>query len=235
MKNEASKTRSLDIAFVVDAELLNRLAEILGETSDTLEYTVKYSDGTSVRYADMQEITGQPNSNQRSMVSLIAGTAGEKPKSAFVNLKKDDSPSLEYTVFGTQRDVIYFANQLDDWVAATRQWYSRFLSSEKTMSGGGALLFIAAIALPIYGLDRLTHFFPALGSKGPYGWLALPLLALMGFLEYLILRLFPRGTFAIGHGAKRHQVFVYVRNTVLGGLVLSVIASVLANWITKHL
>lgn len=39
MKNEASKTRTLDIAFVIDAENLRRLAVILGETSDKLEYT----------------------------------------------------------------------------------------------------------------------------------------------------------------------------------------------------
>ena len=36
MKNEASKSRALDIAFVIDADLLRRLAVVLGETSDAL-------------------------------------------------------------------------------------------------------------------------------------------------------------------------------------------------------
>jgi hypothetical protein len=48
------------------------------------------------------------------------GTAGEGSqfKSAYVNLKAKDSPSVEYTINGTQRDVVYFADQLDDCVCA---------------------------------------------------------------------------------------------------------------------
>lgn len=77
MQNEASKTRTLNIAFVVTPDLLKRLAVILGETSDFLEYTVKYSDGTSVHYDKIEDVIGQSNSDRRSIVSLIAGTAGE--------------------------------------------------------------------------------------------------------------------------------------------------------------
>jgi hypothetical protein len=54
-------------------------------------------------------------------------------------------------------------------------------------------------------------------------------------VEYLILKLFPRATFATGQGMKRHQFFTYVRNGMLGAFVLSVVASVLANWLTYHL
>src|SRR5260370_33956018 len=169
MKNEASKTRSLDIACVVTPDLLKRLAVILGETSDTLEYTVKFSDGTSVHYDKIEDVIGQPNSDERSIVSLIAGTADEAVKSAYVNLKKNDSPSLEYTINGAQRDVIYFADQLDDWVAATRQWYSPFFSA----SGAGAVLGIVALFSPLYAWDRISRLSVALGTGGSYQWSAL--------------------------------------------------------------
>src|SRR5258708_7226897 len=163
MKNEASKTRSLDIAFVVTPDLLQRLAVILGETSDTLEYTAKFSDGTSVHYNKIEDVIGQTNSDKRSIVSLISGTADETIKSAYVNLKKNDSPSLEYTINGAQRDVIYFADQLDDWVAATRQWYSPFFSSEKSASGAGLVLFLALLLLPIYAWEHISRLSVALG------------------------------------------------------------------------
>jgi hypothetical protein len=234
-KNEASKTRTLDIAFVVDAEHLRRLAVILAETSDKLEYTVTFSDGTSVHYSDIEDIIGQSNSTERSIVSLIAGTADERFKSGFVNLRKDGSPSLEYTVHGTQRDVIYFANQLDDWVASVRQWYSPFVSSEKGFNGAGLILAAAVFFTPLYAWDRISRFSGALGKGGSYQWVALLALAAMGVTEYYILRLFPRGSFAVGHGMKRSQFSIYVRNTVLVGLILSVIAGVIANWITKRL
>jgi hypothetical protein len=232
-KNEASKTRPLDIAFVVDAEHLKRLAVILAETSDKLEYTVTFSDGTSVHYSDIEDIIGQSNSTERSIVSLIAGTADERFKSAFVNLKKDGSPSLEYTVHGSQRDVIYFANQLDDWVASVRQWYSPFISSEMG-SPASVALGIACLILPLYAWDRISRHYSGFGRDGSYQWLAVPALVAMGFAEYYILRLFPRGTFAVGHGMKQSQFNIYLRNTVLVGLALSVIAGVIANWITKR-
>src|SRR5215469_16564104 len=73
MENKASKTRSSNIAFVMDAALLARLVTILREAGDSLEYTVKFSDGTSVQYSNEQEILDQPNSTRRAITSLIAG------------------------------------------------------------------------------------------------------------------------------------------------------------------
>src|SRR5882672_8305131 len=162
MQNKASKTRTLDIAFVVTPDLLKRLAAILGETSDSLEYTVKFSDGTTVNYNKIADVIERPNSDERSIVSLIAGTADEQVKSAYVNLKNSGSPSLEYTINGTQRDVVYFADQLDDWVAATRQWYSPFFSGESNPSGAGLVLF-AVVAFLLMG----THLaaFWCVGQK----------------------------------------------------------------------
>ena len=234
MENKASKTRSLDIAFVVTPDLLKRLTVILKETSDTLEYTVKFSDGTSVHYDRIEDVVGQPNSDERSIISLIAGTADETDKSAYVNLKKNDSPSLEYTINGAQRDVVYFADQLDDWVAATRQWYSPFFSGPSNASGAGIILLLVAVVLPVYAWDHISRLSGALGKGGSYNWVGLPALALMGVAEYWILKLFPRGTFAIGQGERRHQFFVYIRRTVMFGTLLSVLVRVLWVWFTKH-
>src|ERR1700730_16692031 len=146
MEYPASKTRALDLAFVVNANMLKRLAAILEEMSAPLEYTVKFSDGTSVRYGNIEEVIGQPNSSKRSIVSLIAGTADEKVKSAYVNLKKTLSDHLEYTINGTQRDVIYLADQLYDWVAAVSQWYTT-----PTANGGSYLFFLAILLPPFIG------------------------------------------------------------------------------------
>jgi hypothetical protein len=234
MRNEASKTRTLDIAFVVNAELLRRLAEILGETSHELEYTAKFSNGTSVRYDDIEEVIGQPNSDQRSIVSVIAGTGDEKSKSAYVVLKRTDSPSVEYTINGSQRDVIYFADQLDDWVGAIREWYSPFFSSPSGVSGAGTILLFVVVMLPLYAWEHLSRFSGSLGKGGSYQWVALPILLAMWVTEYYVLQLFPRGTFAIGRGEKNHRFVVYFRNTVLVGLILSVVGGILANWITNH-
>jgi len=117
MENRASKTRSLNIAFVLSPDLLKRLGVILTEASETLEFTVRFADGTSVQYSRVAEIIEQPNSEHRSIVSLIAGTTGEGTPSANVVLKanaKESEPSVEYTLSGPQRSVVYLSDQLDD-------------------------------------------------------------------------------------------------------------------------
>jgi hypothetical protein len=67
MENRASKNRPFNIAFVLTPELLKRLAVILREASERLEFTVKFADGTSVHYDNIEEIVGLPNSDRRSV------------------------------------------------------------------------------------------------------------------------------------------------------------------------
>jgi hypothetical protein len=228
MEYPASKTRALNIAFVVNAEHLRRLTEILGERSEKLEYTVKFTDGTSVRYGKVEEVVRQPNSNKRSIVSLIVGPAERTAKSAYVNLKKSDSPSLEYTIDGTQRDVVYFADKLDDWAATIRQWYSPFFS------WAGSILSVVVLGLPIFIAYRVTLLYPYV-SAGKGGVLIAVVMIATGIIEvYSLAVLFPRGTFAVGHGEKRHQILTFVRNTLLVGLGISVIGGVIANWLTRR-
>jgi hypothetical protein len=236
MKNQASKTRTSNIAFVVTPDLLKRLAVILGETSQELEYTVKFSDGTSVYYDKIEDVIGQPNSDERSIVSLIAGTADETSKSAYVNLKKKEPPSVEYTINGTQRDVIYFADQLDDWVAATRQWYSPLFSGTPDFLSVVAVVLIlaGALFLPWYAWEHISRMSPALGKGGSYGWVGFLAFVLWWIVGCWILKVFPRGTFAIGQGERRHQYFLYLRRTVIFGSMLSIAIRVLWVWFTKH-
>jgi len=227
MEYPASKTRSLNIAFVVNADHLKRLAEILGENAHPLEYTVKFTDGTSVRYGEIEEVIRQPNSSRRSIVSLIAGPAEQTAKSAYMNLKKSGLPSLEYTINGPQRDVIYFADKLDDWSATVRQWYSPFISWASPVP------FLIVIGLSMYIADRVARSYPHFAT-GKNVWLIVVLILAAAVIElYSLTVLFPLGTFAVGHGEKRHQVVTWVRNTVLV-LSLSVVTGVIANWITKR-
>ena len=237
MENKASKTRSVNIAFVADAELLRRLEVVLAEVSKALEYMVKYSDGTTVHYRDIEDVINQPNAKRHSIVAVTAAVEESKGQSGYVILRAmpSTSPSVEYTINGSQRNVIYLADQLDDWIAALRQWFSPLLMSNL----GGGLIALGALFGPILlVLVGFEHFFPELarGSTVKASVLAGLLISLVPLyvIEVWIFTLFPRATFAVGQGAKRHQLFVYLRYGVLGAFVLSIIASLLANLITLH-
>lgn len=229
MDYPASKIRSLNVAFVLTPELLKRLAVILGEISERLDFTVKFSDGVSVNYTNVEEIIDQPNSEHRSIVGLIAGATGNGTSANIVLKSKFASEQelpVEYTLNGPQRSIIYLADQIDDWVAATSQWYSRLLSSTYMVP-----IAIGAFLLPLYLTGRASSF---LTTKGLPSWVGLIVLALMILAEYFFFKLFPRGIFAIGRGAARHQFLKGFQVIVLIGLIVSVVGGVIANTLMKH-
>jgi hypothetical protein len=231
MENRASKNRPINIAFVLTPELLKRLAMILKEASERLEFTVKFADGTSVDYERVDEIIEQPNSDRRSIIGVIAGTAENASPSANIVLKSKfaslEEPSIEYTLSGPQRSVVYLSDQLDDWVAATGQWYSRLFSPVFLIP-----LVFGALFLPPYLWKYMSHRFAL--TKGLPPWVGLIVVCTLWAAEVFILKLFPRGTFAIGKGAAHHEFLGSIRWGVIAAFLVSVVASVVANLLTGH-
>ena len=224
MENETSKTRSLKVAFLLDPTSLTNLQALLAEIQGTIEYRVKFSDGTTIKY-DMDEIIGQPNAGRKSIVGVTASVDGQPGRSLFLTMRGDPEPSVEYTLTGVQRDVGYSADKLDDWIASCTQWYSPFYASNL-----GVLLVIGLFALPIFLAGRVAKVFPANGSDW-HSYLSGATLVGVAVAEYYALRLFPRATFAIGYGARRNQFFSVIRVSVL----LAVAVALLREWLVRHL
>src|SRR4029077_7582173 len=152
---KASRNLGYGIAFLVDAALLRRLATVLAEVGEPLQYKVKFSDGDEVEYPNVEQVIQQPNTSQRSMISITASTPGEREEFANVVLRSNTSPHLEYTVNGPQQRVVYFGSQLDQWVSAIRKWYSPIFFS--TVPALVALAF--AIYAPIFLWERVASRF----------------------------------------------------------------------------
>lgn len=225
MENETIKTRSLRIAFLLDPASLTNLQTLLSEIPGLLEYNVTFSDGSTIKYGDADEIVVQPNSTDRFISAIAASIDGEPGRSLFLTMRGDPEPSVEYTITGPQRDVGYFAAKLDDWIASCTQWYSPFY-----VSNLGSALAVGLIALPIYLTAHVSKIYSPKGSD----WHSyLPGATLVGVIlaEVYSLKLFPRATFAIGYGARRDQFFTVIRT----GVLLALAVALLGEWLMRHL
>jgi hypothetical protein len=224
MQNDTSKTRSLKVAFLLDLTSLNNLQTLLLEIQGDIEYKVKFSDGTTVKY-DVNEVIGQPNAGRKSIIGVTVSVAGQPGRSLFLRMRGDPEPSVEYTLTGTQQEVIYFSDKLDDWIASCTRLYSPFYSSNL-----GLLIVICVIALPVILMNRIARLFPRNGSDW-HSYLPIATLLCVGVAEYGILKLFPRATFAIGHGATRERLFDALRVSV----VLAFAIACLSEWLMRYL
>jgi hypothetical protein len=227
-----TKTRSLNIAFVLDEPSLRSLAAVLGEPQRALEYTVRWADGTSVRYVTVDEVIRQQNAKENPMVSLIVGTSKADPQPAFIVLRKNPEPTVEYTIDGPQWHVVYLASKLDSWVSAIRQWYSIF-----SLSGYALLVILTVLFAPFYlWVHVVSHFFPDVpkhATPQPLAenvWFA----AIWGGALFA-LKVFPKGTFAVGlGGAGRYKTIKNIRGTLLYAIPSTVILSLISSWIYDH-
>jgi hypothetical protein len=150
---------------------------------------------------------------------------GQPGHSTFLTMRGDPEPSVEYTLRGVQRDVVYFADKLDDWIASCTQWYSRFYASNL-----GLLLAVGLVWLPIFFANRVSQVFSPKGSDW-HSYLAGVTFIGVALAEYWTLKLFPRATFAIGHGARRNQMFGVIRISVL----LALAVALFKEWLMRHL
>jgi hypothetical protein len=223
MQNETSKTRSLKVAFLLDQTSLTNLQTLLSELQGTIEYRVKFSDGTTIKY-DMDEIIGQPNAGKKFMVGIITSVAAEG-RSISLTMRGDPEPSVEYMMTGKQREVVYFADKLDDWIASCTQWYSPFYTSSL-----GLLVAVGVFALPIFLAGRVAAIFSPKGSDW-HSYLSGAMLVGVAVAEYWALKLFPRATFAIGYGAKRDKLFSVIKVAVL----LAIVVALVREWLVHHL
>lgn len=210
------------MAFLVDPARLRGLAGVLAEVAEPLQYKVKFSDGDEVEYPNVEQVLQQPNTSQRSILSITSSTPGDRQEFASVVLRNNPLPLVEYTVNGPQQRVVYFGKKLDEWVASIRQWYSPIFSS--MLPGLLALAFV--FYAPIFLWEHAaSHLLP--GTKID-SWIKPVSIGGMWIAEYGASRLFPRATFAIGEGANRHNGLKYVRGIIVA-FVVSVLAGMVAN------
>lgn len=223
----------MKVAFVLDAEALRRLSVLLEEAGtigrqqvvglDAPQYTVQFADGVSVPFRDVEEVIGQSNAPDRPIVSLMAATLRGPAEGAYVVLRGEPDPTIEYTIRGPQKEVIYLGAKFDEWISSITQRYS-FLREHSTAT------LTAAIFVPlILGGYVLLRLFPQQIAR--HGWIKGAIIFGAWILEVLSVRLFPPATFAIGHGKQRYKTLQTIRMLILVSIPVGIAGSVLAAWI----
>jgi hypothetical protein len=73
---------------------------------------------------------------------------------------------VEYTITGTQKNVIYLGDKLDEWTAGIREWYSAFYRGVLALA-----LFFAVVIGPIWLWNNASpHLLPPAFVKA-HDWL----------------------------------------------------------------
>lgn len=215
--------------------------------SESLEYTVRFSDKSSTTFDSADDVLNIQNSKEKRIASIwVESPYRDEPR---IQVKIQNEiiylDPIEYEVAGNEKDVFHASARLDEYFSGLRQWYSLIVNAGfKTYFIYGFIMLPIGILVSL-GLASLLgiNFTNDAGNFGNSNasfrdkvlvifWVLSPgvvVVAGLSLLDRTRRWLFPNGTFAIGDGVERHNSTVLVRRVVGGGVVLALLVSLLAS------
>lgn len=252
-----TKPRYIRMAYLLDADKLRQLVELLEKnvtnhidvskeplvTDKDLDYDVEFSDGTSRTFSSIEDVLELPNSSKRRISKLSISTPYfYGPIQASVDFRQNRELAASYNLKGEDKEVLALADKLDEYMLGVRHWYSPLTR----FSFLGLMIFLPIIMVVLGGMAvAADYFFPNLLSSGDssssgselreaigiYSVVML-IFASMWVFGWLLKRVFPVSTFAIGQGIDRHKRLNKIRGIVLTGVFLTVPAGLLVNYLS---
>jgi hypothetical protein len=234
---EAKKETELNLAFVLLKKDLSRLNEIvrgyLGSNAD-VSFRVTCANNTTLTWDSITPVHDYDNARKKQIDKLvISGTSENRKKRVSIVLKRTRNPyivPIEITVTGedvTEASVQNTFQSLEETCEGMAPWFGWVATVNilKVLLYCLLTLIIAAgLGVAHYGIE---HVFPS----GPRTAINILIGAVAGWvvpsiLHYIHHQYFPKGTFAIGQGERRHQNAEVIRIGIIVAFLVSVASSV---------
>lgn len=225
----------MKIAYILDHDSLMRIVKILQEISELIEFTMTCSDDSKIECSSIDDVFAFANIKTRAITSISLVTPWGKRPQINVRFRSEKYRPVEYDVKGNDKEVYYFSGKLDEAISSLRQWYSKiaFVDIYLLLSLSLFIAYLLLIGfLMLVGKISIKQIVP----KSFTGIELLPVLAIIfldRLLNFLRVRIFPVAIFLIGDGIKRYKNILFWRRTVGVSFLLSILASLIASWLTK--
>jgi hypothetical protein len=235
---KTSKEFSFRAAFVLDQPALERALHILREVSGDVELRVHCSDGSRKYPSSSEELLSLPNTSDQAITRIWLATTYTTSPRVSIDMRNDFEmgPSIECTVDGQDKDVVFLGHRLSEWVSTIRQSYSAIAFSSPTSYGFVLVSYVFGTVL----LGAAFHLFRDVSAPRALGIgvVGVSLASAPWWGKRVRRRLFPIGLFAVGDGIRRHQQSVSLRRQLSLGATLvaiaaSMIGSIVAYWATR--
>jgi hypothetical protein len=248
-----TKTGTKDIAFVLDE---NKLRDLVGALGANLEFTAFFSDNTSLRLGSVDEFLLLPNSGDQTITGLLIASAPDSATEVLITLlssgPKNTAQSMtftpiEYRVSGPASVTLPKTWSLDPFISKLGEWYTPILRF-RLYALYILIVFLGGPLGLLFGQYAGEFFIPndAHGSRVLLGFgllqAASVALGLIIFIpltvaldKYIIRRIFPYGTFAVGQGIERYNSIKRFRRivaTTVGGLIVVALEEFVRRTIT---
>lgn len=214
-------------AYVIDDAALDQVHGFLLKFNDRVSYTIETQDGIRKRNLSKAQVKGYQNNPTSRMTSL--GVHGN-PITLFFN-----RDYIRYNISAPDDEIHNLRNQTVDFVSGFKPWWNviaRIPFFIVLLIGVllSTIVFAFFLAIGVAEPDHSPDSPQENAREGLLIGLGLMVVGGVGWgLDWLKAKLFPMATFALGHGARRHQnreAFRRVALTTLVGLPVALLVGV---------
>lgn len=227
-------------AFMADEPELRKIAELLTKRIGSIDITASCLDNVNRSFNSLNELMAYQNPKTQE-IFRIQFSARSEDRSRSATIELSGRPSHAITINITARDdvVTKLRSEVLTTLEGMHVWYNGLVQVDFTRVAT-ATYSIAVFAILLVGwrvsyLDEsiVAGFRLTLKSWATF-LLALPLtlMALGAVVNRIRNHLFPEAVFLIGQGVKRQKTLSYVQWTVVVGLVVSFVGSLLVYFVT---
>lgn len=206
-----------------EARVARRIDQHRKESHERLlgiNISVSCSDGITRNFPSFEELLKYPNDKNKEIISLEISNKFDRENYCSVEFSsRKYGDSIAYKIRGKEDVVITVSSKMDDIIDSVAQWYSKWRISPSAVGmvwvgwwvGWSIMedqLGFPAISIGSYfSYDKLLAFLFKIAVIGsPF---------VVGLIWHFLLKLFPKGIFALNEGAKRYDRLRFWRTTVI--------------------
>lgn len=228
-----NRSEFLTQAFVMTGKDLENLLQRVAKHLPIARIDAPCGDGLTRSFETPAEFLGYDNPEGREIRELKVRARDEGFNSLSVSFSNNRSRNIFINLEAAETIATDLNETLNDHIRAMRPWFAWIAR----MDWYGAivvsffLIYTVVITVLIYqagtiNLGKLPNNVDVHRLFQGCAWGMLP--AIFGILLNLVRnRAFPMGTFAVGHGERRHARLEIIRTLFVGGFFVSLIASLI--------
>ncbi|MCP8937339.1 hypothetical protein NK718_02325 [Alsobacter sp. SYSU M60028] len=241
MAIETRKTVDRYIAFKIESEIIDRIAELFARDGLQPSIVFNMSDDTEISTNSFDELKKFPNTKERRIEEVKASSLySQSPRIELTFRDAEEyGGKVSYTVTGEDRTVLHLTSEIDSIISAARMWWTPIVSRTPYLKGvesgsQGALLILSSVCMLMTMSGSLSD---ATRASLTTAWQTMAGVFLVwSGINWTARFIFPAASFATGQGVGRFKMRENWRLLVLLATVVGVAGGLITlklEWLVK--
>ena len=230
-----SRSSQIKSTFVLTANEIKKIHSLIKNYCGNVNMKIHCKDDLIREYNDVEELLEYENMKDKEIISMSFSSFGRDQyidRIVSLSFESQRYSNVYISIEGAEDETIKLNEKIHERFEALRPWYSIFSEIEFIYVTFGIFftLILLIILMSILGQMKQDELASTRYSFSS-GFITASIPMVLGFLLNRLKKIiFPLSTFAINQGEKRFKNYEDFRKIFLGGLIVSILGSIILSF-----